>query len=203
MRFTLITQVALITISLIIVFAYLKPSFLELREKQDELFVYEDTVAKAEEYNNAIQQLIEKSNSFSSSDLEQLNTFIPSTIDSLKVMRDIESIFTAAKQPLLSLIPKEVVTPQSGDVIVEAQIVNSDPVMTNTSYQDFEVSFVGTYEDLKKTIELTERNETLLELMSLSFEPLNSEVSDANLEVIDTTGLFKYVITLRTFGLAG
>jgi hypothetical protein len=203
MRFTLITQLVLITISLVIAFAFLKPSFVEIKEKQDELFLYKDTVAKAEEYNRAIQSLIERKNSFSDSDVQNLDTFIPTEIDSLKVMRDIESMFAFVKIPLLTLTPKELVNPQSADVIVESQIVAPQPVSTNTTYQDFEVTFIGTYEELKEVLSLSEKNETLLELVSLVFEPYNPALEDAELDAKDTVGAFKYLVVFRTYGLAG
>jgi hypothetical protein len=202
MRFTLITQLVLMTISLVIIFAFIKPSFLTIKEKQDELFVYKDTVTKAEEFNRAIQTLIEKKNSFSSDDITNLDTFIPTNIDSLKVMRDIEGIFAFAEIPVLSLVPKELVNPSNVDVLVESQIVTPDPLTTNTAYQDFEVVFTGEYEDVKKVIALAERNETLLELMSLTFEPLSIEVDSQDPEIVVGDSPFKYNMVLRTYGLA-
>lgn len=202
MRFTLITQLILIAASLVIIFAFIKPSFLTIKEKQDELFVYKDTVTKAEEFNSAIQSLIEKKNSFSSEDLKNLDTFIPTNIDSLKVMRDIEGMFAFAKIPMLSLVPKELVKPSNADVLIESQIVTPDPVTTNTTYQDFEVVFAGEYEDVKKIIALAERNETLLELMSLTFEPQSIELDNQDPETVPEDAAFKYLMVFRTYGLA-
>jgi hypothetical protein len=190
---------------LILIFTFLKPAFADIKVKQDDLFQYKDTVSKVEELNRALRELMTTKNAFSQNDLNTLNTFIPNSIDTLKVMRDIEAIFVELKKPLLSLTSKEIVAPQSNtDVEFESAIETPEPsTSTKTSYQDFDITFVGTYFDAKTMLEMIERNETLLELINVSLNPLTNEVLDnATVTKNIKDDLFNVTLTVRTFGLS-
>jgi hypothetical protein len=205
MRYTLITQIVLITLSLILVFTFLKPAFGDIKGKQDDLFLYKDTVSKVEELNRTLQALVATKNSFSPTDLSTLSTFIPEKIDSIKVMRDIESVFVTLDKPLLSLIPKEVVAPRSsGEVEFESAIeVPAPEAVPVIVYQDFDVKFVGTYFEAKNLLQMLEKNETLLEVVDFNLDPITSELLDDKAVVKDTAeGLFGVSLVVRTFGLS-
>jgi hypothetical protein len=120
-------------------------------------------------------------------------------------MRDIEGIFVELNKPLLSLTSKEIVVPQSNtDVEFESAIETPEPLTsTKTSYQDFDITFVGTYFDAKSMFEMIERNETLLEIVDVSLVPLTNEVLDnATVAKNNNDNLFNVTLTVRTFGLS-
>ena len=199
MRYTLITQVALITISLVIVFTFIKPLLGEIKTTQDEIFLYEDAVDKATQFNDKLQSLIAKRDAFSDSDRTALDTFIPTKIDSLKVMRDIEGIFASIRKPIISLSSTEIVKPQENDS--RSNVVTLDVPSDNSIHQDFDVTFVGDYYDLKNVLEMLNKNETLLEVMELSFEKVDTAVSDENKPTDLPKGLFIFHLMLRTFAI--
>jgi hypothetical protein len=203
MRYTLITQIVLLVLSTTLIFTFIKPAFGDIKMKQDRLFLYKDTVAKLEELNQTLQSLVSTKNAFSSNDLETLNVFIPETIDSLKVMRDIESMFVILNKPLLSLTPKELVAPRSSEdgESESPVIVPTGASITDTVHQDFEIKFVGTYFDAKQILEMLERNETLLEVVEFSIDPLKIDELTASVPSEQSEGLFTIVLSVRTFGL--
>ena len=202
MRYTLITQVALISIALIIVFAFVKPLLSEIKTSQDEIFLYADAVDKATQFNQKLQSLISKRDAFSATDKVSLSTFIPSKIDSIKVMRDIQGIFTAANKPIISLSATDVVLPQT-DPGFNSQI--AAPAPSNSTHQDFSITFVGNYSDMKNILQMVNKNETLLEVMELSFEKVDTAVPNAsekkNVLVDLPKGLFRFHLIIRTFAV--
>lgn len=205
MRYTLITQIVLVTLSIVLIFTFLKPAFADIKRKQDDLFLYTDTVAKVEELNSTLQKLVATKNAFSENDLKILNAFIPLKIDSLKVMRDIESIFSTLEKPLLSLTAAEIVTPNQNTEI-EFESALSVPEATaapKTIYQDFNIAFVGSYADTKQLLEMIERNETLLEVIELTVNPVTTELVGVRaVKQSVREDLFTVALTVRTFGLS-
>lgn len=205
MRYTLITQIVLVALSLILIVTFLKPAFADMKVKQDDLFLYKDTVAKVEELNRTLQGLVATKNAFSEKDLNTLNSFIPEKIDSLKVMRDIESIFKVMKTPLLTLSPSEIVAPtQNGEVEFESALELPEAIpVAKTVYQDFSITFASTYAETKKVLEMMERNQTLLEVIEFSLNPITKETLDDIAVAQDANeGLFSVAVTVRTFGLS-
>ncbi|MFM2381997.1 MAG: hypothetical protein RLZZ76_764 [Candidatus Parcubacteria bacterium] len=204
MRYTLISQIALVTLSLVLIFTFLKPSFSDIKSKQDDLFLYKDTVTKLEELNSTLRDLVATKNAFSENDLKTLNAFIPEKIDSLKVMRDIESVFSILKTPILSLTATEAVAPKVNE---ETEIESAlAPVAGDSAqkvvYQDFAIKFVGSYETTKKILEMLERNETVLEVQELDINPVSSQ--SAEYEVVQNADESSFIVTLtvRAFGLS-
>ena len=209
MRYTLITQIALISVSLVIIFSFVKPMFAEIKTTQDELFLYKDAVDKASQYNTELQSLISIRDSFSQQDKQALEVFIPTQIDALKVMRDIESIFALSKKPLLSLTPNEPVLPKSSeeelvDVDVEqVELPEQAGPIDTTMYQDFDITFEGTYVELKDILKMIEANETLLEVMELSFATAATEVpaDGAASAPAQEEGTYSFSLSVRTFAV--
>lgn len=202
MRYTLITQVALISIALIIVFAFVKPLLGEIKTSQDEIFLYADAVDKATQFNQKLQSLIAKRDAFSATDKVSLSTFIPTKIDSIKVMRDIQGIFATANKPIISLTATDVVLPQT-DPGFNSQV--AAPTPSNSTHQDFNITFVGNYSDVKNILQMVNKNETLLEVMELSFEKVDSAVPNTsekkNAPENLPKGLFRFHLIIRTFAV--
>lgn len=200
MRYSLITQVLLISISLVIVFTLIRPMLSEIRDIQDQVFVYSDTVAKASQFNARLQELIEIRDSFSGRDMIMLEKFMPTTIDTLAVMNDIESIFKTKEIPIISLTATEVVAPVT-DIAFEGDVILEESQDDN--YQDYELTFAGTYEQLKEILLLLERNATLLEVIELEFEKNQSEEigSESKAEDLEE-GMMSFALKLRTYSLA-
>lgn len=199
MRFTLISQLALIAISLVVLIAFVKPMFVEIGGIQNELQQYNDAIAKASEFIARLQELDTKRDSFSSSEKDALDTFIPARIDQLKTMNEIQSIFDSENLQISSLTATEEVVPNTNNVPQEG---TTDDVI---NYQDFLVTFIGTYQQMKDTLNMIESDATLLEVQQLSFgaavdAKTPASGSTQNADAFQTKREFKMM--LRTYGLA-
>jgi len=204
MRYSLLTQIALIGISIVVVLTVAKPMFSDIKNVQDEIFIYKDAVDKAQQFNSRLQELIAIRDSFSSEDMVRLDRLLPTKIDIPKTMRDFETIFSLQQLTLSSLKAvtstgqspaAEAVYDENGELVASADIPLSS--------QDFEVKFTGSYENLKDVLTAAELNETLVEVTSLKF--------GRHVEVIDLSKpasadkdaeQFDFSIVFRAYGLA-
>lgn len=206
----LITQVILIVTSIAILLTYVKPSFEEIATIQDDVIRYEDTIVKAEELNNALRALIATEQNISSGEKQRLNTYLPTDIDEVVIMRDIQNIFRdsgidingmSAQSDAASLMPLAGFVEGSG---VERQAVEEQAVL---SYRDFQVSFSGTYQELKDVLARIEANAYPLEVVTLSFDASGETTGEAQRGPqpggeLSPDGM-NYELVLRAFALPG
>jgi hypothetical protein len=203
MGYKLIGQFTLIIAALVILFAFVQPSLLSIKVKQDKLFQYNEAIAKAAEFNARLRELIAIRDSFSSSNLRDLERFVPTSIDQLRRMSEISGIFSSRGIIVTSLLAREVVDPMT-DVAFESGVVTESFLTSNLSYQDFEVTFTGTYEQMKDVLMLAEASDSLLEVGELSFNaaPTAADVDREGNAVTQTgPGTHSYKIIFRTYGL--
>lgn len=206
----LITQVILIATSIAILLTYVKPAFGEIAIIQDDIIRYENTIVKAEELNNALRSLITAEQNISNSEKQKLNTYLPTEIDEVVIMRDMQNIFEgtsvvvtglsaqAAEASLMSLAG---FVEGSG---VEREDEAAQPVLL---YRDFQVSFNGTYEELKNLLARLEANAYPLEVVTLTFsssgegadEPTRGPQQAADLP----SDAMSYNLVVRAFALPG
>lgn len=193
MGFKLLTQLVLIITALVVIFAFIKPSFEEIRMTQDDVLQYSDAVNKAAEFNARLQELVNVERSFSQQQMQALETFIPSEIDEGAVMRDIQTIFRQEGVELDSLVAKAAVSPTQGVQFEQAEV----PQDSQLSYQDFTVGFTASYDELRSVLQLLERNAYLFEVVTLDF----TSVSDVTATAVGAVGSsdYTYKLTLRTF----
>jgi hypothetical protein len=199
MRFTLLTQVALLTLSVAIIFLFIKPAFTEIKTIQDDLLVYSDAVAKAEDYNKQLQQLLATRDSFSANDLTKLERFIPSAIDTLVIMHEIESIFASNNIKVSSLSATEQLESAS-EVYAEGEVPLESPEPSVTT-QDFVVAFTGNYDALKRMLGALEANVRLLEVIAVQYGTAPDEPeADGTATALKTDDLL-FTISLRAYAL--
>lgn len=198
MRYSLLTQIGLIGLSIVIFVTVLKPMFADINTAQNEMVMYKDAVDKAQQFNAKLQELVSTRDSFSEHDMQRLEKLLPTNIDAPKIMKDIESMFIIKNVTVTSLHTSEKSElVQYGQDDTDAQ-ANSDPALAQ---QDFEVKFFGTYEDLKSILTLAEANETLLEVASIKFGTVASEATASATSDSKGEGDFDFTLVFRAYGL--
>lgn len=201
MRFTLLTQVALLTLSVAIIFLFIKPALTDIKTVQDELLVYSDAVAKASEYNKRLQELLSLRDSFSQNDLAKLERFVPQTIDTIRVMHEIENIFASKNIKLASLVSLQQSSPEA-TTLAAGEGVPVNPA-TAVSSQDFEVKFTGDYQTLKMMLEVLESNARLLEVVDVTYGTPVADKKDAEKVIKQIDNNQFLIIRLRAYALEG
>lgn len=201
----LLMQVILIGTSIAMVVTYVRPTLAEIGVIQDEVVRYEDTVAKAAQLNALLRSLSAEEQRVASQERRRLSTYLPDQIDDITVMRDIQNIFEDADVLATTIGTEEVqrASTRAGTVegsgVAAAEADDSSPVL---EFQDFTISFLGTYDQLKAVLARLEANAYPLEVVQFSFaaEPAaETGVGDISLP----PGTMGYELTLRAFALAG
>lgn len=202
MGFKLIAQLTLITAGLVLIFAYIQPSLADMKTKQDELQEYNDAVAKASEFNARLRELINIRDSFSANDIRALEKFVPTEIDQLKIMSEIAGILSSRNITITKMMAHEIVDPLEG-IELETGVIPEGGIYSDLSYQDFEVTFRGTYTDLRDVLVYTEASDSLLEVTELNFDTSTEAEIDEQGNPIDNSrdGIHVYNIVFRTYGL--
>lgn len=202
MGYKLIAQLSLIAASLVLLFTFVQPTLGDIKSKQDELFRYNEAIAKASQYNARLRELITIRDSFSTTDLQSLEKFVPTEIDQLKIMSEIAGIFSNRMIVVNSMTAQEIINPTE-DIAFESGIVEDTLMYKDVSYQDFEVTFTGTYDQLREILMLTEASDTLLEIVELNFDSSRSaEITEEGDPSRDApSGQHIYTIIFRAYGL--
>lgn len=204
MGYRLITQGVLIIAALVIVFAFAQPELEKIKEKETKLQQYTEAIDKVSQVNQKLRELVQKRDSFSRQDMQALEKFIPTEIDSLKIMSEIAGIFSSRDITVTTMMAQEMVNPMT-DVDFEDSVLAQQVGALNLSYQDYEVVFIATYEEMRDILLLTEASNSLFEVVELTFEATNGAAVDEDGNVapalLNEEGKNTYMIIFRTFGL--
>lgn len=191
----LLTQLGLIVVSGVIVMTYVMPTFEAIGALQDELFEYEQATNQAEQFNQLIRSLTGELDAVSSQNISALQTYLPMSLDGVKVLSDIERI---ARLNAISLVSASV---GSGEEIVTGGVSEEtvfvpgldDVTAPRESQlqvysQEFTVSLIGSYSSFINFLEATERNAYPLDVIAMQLTP-NEGI------------LYSYDVTFRTYAL--
>lgn len=202
MRFQLGIQIILLILAGVIAFSVIKPKFEDIREDQKEVVAYKAALDNIAKYNQRLQALISESNTLPSSDRNALFRYLPESIDTTAVSRDITNIVSRNLLLMLDI---------SFDPIVPVTAVNPDGTVMSVSSPDyaavsggvieglvgpallsqkFNLTVVGTYSQMKDMMSDLERNNYPLRLIDFSF----------SLEETPTD-LIQYSLVLETYAL--
>lgn len=194
MGYRSLVQIALIILGFVLVFVYIKPTFETISTVQDERFEYANAVAKAEEFNSRLDELVRDELSFSQQQRTALDIFMPVTLDTAQVMRDLEVMLAGFDVIIGDISVSETVTPVEGVMLEGSEVVSGEPMQ----YQDFSLSFNGSYEEAKEALALLEANAYPLEVVELSIDR-QLEKEDESLTAGD---VFEFSMTLRVYTLS-
>lgn len=164
MGYKVITQAVLFIISLVIIFTYIQPTFLSIKDTQDEAFQYADAAAKASEFNKQLASLVATSNKFRQSDIDALDDYLPASIDDMSVMADVTYMTEDAGMTLTSLTSETAVEPKK-----KAVFAGEEKRVKDYEHRDYTLVAEGKYTDFKKMLQIFERNKYPLEITNIEF----------------------------------
>lgn len=202
MRFQVGIQIVLLILAGVIAFSVIKPKFADIREDQNEVVAYKAALDNLGKYNQRLQALINQSNAVPSADREALFRYLPESIDTTAVSRDITNIVSRNSLLLLEIsfepiAPITTVNPDGS--VVAASLGNpadvSGGVVEGSAgpalvSQKFKVNVVGTYNQMKSMMSDLERNDYPLRVVEFNFSLEETE-----------TNLVQYSLVLETYAL--
>lgn len=200
MGYKTVAQVVMVIASLFLVFSVIMPKLDSIKLVENKALQYQDAAAKASEYNRSLAVLVNKKNSFTTQELEKLERYLPSSVDTISVMADIKNLADTSGLNVLSLTSET-----AEDTTVEDEVAygydeeSGDEYVIDDSptknHVDFVLNAQGYYTGLKTLLTALEYNDYPLEVVSISFAVGGS---DSESEVT-TEPVFTYAITLRAY----
>lgn len=166
------TQIIMLVLAVGIVFTYIKPAFSVIGETQDDIAVYRSEREKVSGVNATLQQKLDKMLAIPAQDRVALLNYIPDTVDSVAVPRDIQTMAELAGLVLRS--------------VASTPVLNKEPsnnIDATTPYA-FAVSVEGSYDQIKAFLRFIERNNYPLDVQTLTMQPLEGGFMSASLQLV-------------------
>lgn len=157
----LFTQIAIVVISVGIVFTYVRPEFAAIGATQDEIAVYQTEREKISQVNTQLSTLVAKMDEVSTEDQRRLNAYIPDYIDEIAVPRDLQFIAEEAGVIFGGA------SYEGQEDFVSAELTDAELVYFPYAHA-FSMNFQASYDQLKTTLRLFENNEYPLEVHDLT-----------------------------------
>lgn len=155
------TQIVMLALSIGMLFFYVQPTFGEIGRIQDSIIRYQEEQSRVNEVNAKLAALVSKLNAISSSDMKAVLTYLPDRIDHVAVSRDIYLISESSEMYLKDIEYSEVAVNRANDELSQV----AQPVR-----HEFVVSGEGTYDQIKKFLEMLEKNNYPLEVVDLKIQ---------------------------------
>lgn len=171
----LFSQITIIVVAVLIVITYIKPELERTKSLQDKISVYKDEQKKVADVNTKLENLKADMDNVSESDKIRLLKYMPNTVDTIAVPRDITFITEST-----GVILKDVKSDGDTQAAVgEAVDVMSALPLTHS----FSVDIEGSYEQIKQTLEAFEKNEYPLEVYDLKITKQEGGFLDATIKL--------------------
>jgi len=190
--FRIVRPIAATLIALLVLFFFVRPMYADLTAVQDDVAEYDDVLADAEEFNQLLNSLYAKQNSFSALERERLDFLVPDKIDEIRILVDLEAL--AKREGLLfrdinSTLEESEQDRAAPDKRQTNVSVAEDEFDGRLESRDVTFTVSGTYRQFRAFLRQVEQSLILMEIVKIDF----TSAAD--------TALWDYNVTVRIFGL--
>lgn len=176
MPYGLFSQVVMIAVSVAMIFTYIKPSFTQMTDTQNTIAVYQEEISKVADVNQKLQSLVGEVEGVSSDDKKRLLAFMPDSVDTIAVPRDIQAIADDVGVLVRDISYK-------GPVKITPSVDGTiDPSIPEQ--HTFELSFESSYGQLKQVLKAFEENRYPLEVSELEITKMEGGFLNVFMRVI-------------------
>ncbi len=181
----LFSQLALIVLSLGIIFTYIQPTLDGVKSTQNTIGIYKTEREKVANVNAKLDRVSATLNSINADDQRRLLTYMPDAVDTVAVPRDVKAIADKAGVILTQIKyagPKETT---SNSAYVDPSLLAVAPDTSKESEAHFfTVDFEASYEQLKQVLADLERNAYPLEVHQLTVEKTEGGFLSVTLKIV-------------------
>lgn len=172
----LFSQIALILLSLLIIFTYVKPSLLTTKTIQDKITLYQQQRLKISTVNDKLEKLKSTVDAVNEDDKHRLLTYMPNTVDTIAVPRDISFITNQA-----GVIVKDI--KYAGPLKHIVGEATNMPLEGTPDIHIFNLRVEGSYDQIKQLLAFFEENTYPLEVHELKIVKKEGGFLDADMQV--------------------
>jgi hypothetical protein len=173
----LFTQLAMIFLAVGIGYFYVMPTFNAVGEIQDDIALYKDERTKVDAVNQELRALLDSLEGIPAQDQRKLLTYMPDYVDPLAVSRLLQAIAAQSGVLLDDVSYQEV----RFDLIEDQEESGQEELPVP---HEFNFAVQGTYEQIKNTLALLERNEFPLEVHHLELGVVEGVFLEADMTIV-------------------
>ena len=177
------TSLILIGVAFGLAFIYVKPTYGTIMDLRQQISKHDEAISRAQKVGSLRDELVSRRQSFSTADVGRLETFLPDSVDGVRLVIDINGI-ASQYAPGIKNIRISSGGKDSG---------KSSEASLGAGYEPVTLSFgiSLTYEQFLKFASDIERSLRLVNITSLTFSPSSDPASS----------LYDYSITLSAYML--
>jgi hypothetical protein len=198
----LFSQIALIILSVGIIFTYIKPALSEIGTTQDNIVVYQSERQKVSDVNQKLDRVTNSINAISSEDKLRLVTYIPDQVDTVAVPRDLKAIADSTGVVLSQIKYEGPESAPAPPTFVDPTQLSTTPTFSSLEPEAhaFSFKFEASYEQVKAVLQAVEKNAYPLEVHDLTIENSEGGFLSVTMKIITYDRLPPPVPVLDQFG---
>lgn len=174
---SLITQLATFGLSLVIVFTFILPTLDQIQLHEAELKKLQEEATQVNSVKTLLDELVQKRNSVSDNDRRRLNTYLPTSIDQVKVLRDLEYLASTQGQNFrLTSIQAAESAARNNATEAESEI--------DVRSHGFSLGFITTFDQLRSFLSVLERNHYPLAIQDIKISTTEGGFLNVDLSLI-------------------
>ncbi|MCA9354046.1 MAG: hypothetical protein KC877_00825 [Candidatus Kaiserbacteria bacterium] len=174
----LFTQIGMVIISVAIIITYVKPAFSDIGEVQSQIEAYQKQNEQVEAVNQKLRTLVSRMDNTPTRDEERLYTYMPDSVDSIHIPRDLYLIVKQA-----GLLYRDVTYAKVQNYRVPTDPRTGQPLNMPKPHS-FSLSVEGTYNQVKTFLTLLEQNNYPFEIHDLSIKRIDGGFLSADFEIM-------------------
>ncbi|USN88411.1 MAG: hypothetical protein H6780_02840 [Candidatus Nomurabacteria bacterium] len=175
----LFMQIGMVIVSVAIVFTYVKPQFTTIAAIQDDIALYQQKRDEVLLVNSRLTELTDQVDSVSEVDKKRLQTYLPETLDPLKVSRD---LLLATIQA--GVLYKDVTFDGEERQNNKRQSTSKSADENKPAPHSFTLQVEGTYAQIKELFRLLEQNNYPLEVQTADVARVDGGFLGANITLV-------------------
>ncbi len=164
----LFSQIALMLLSLSIIFTYVNPTLDEVKKTQDTITVYRTEQEQVSAVNMKLEQISSRLNSISTDDQRRILTYMPDSVDTIAVPRDIKAIADSVGLVVGQIKYIGPAEAETNSAFIDPALIGTAPRLSEKpEAHTFAVDFEASYEQIKQFLSDLEKNAYPLEVHEL------------------------------------
>jgi len=173
----LISKVGAIGISIAIVMFFVRPLFSDIGEVQNQIQQYAQERERVTQTNSTLAARVSQLESISVADRERLTTFMPTFIDEVAVLRDLEIMANDSGVTYSDIS-------YNGEMVDKSEKSRLAQSDSQLEKQEFAIAIEGNYTRIKDFFSLLEQNHYPLQVYALNISQLEGSFLTAEASII-------------------
>lgn len=175
---SLLKTLIFIGVAGVVTYFFTMPQLAEMRSNQEQTTLFQNEIERVSNVNSILSQLQSNISSLPISDRQKLDRFLPTSVDQLLILKEIEALLVESEIEPISLASDQFQSPQAGNRRVETAADANEFVTTTT----ISTTFVATYEAIQTFLSLTEQHPYVLQFKTLAMLPVEDDPSLVTVE---------------------